>query len=199
MHLAYGAACVSADETQRIYHERYTNRTLLSRQMFVNIIQRLRDANMHDMGRPRQAQAPTACTHWRATAIMQHLAALQPQRGAMLGLSYTNHARCDPSECCEHVKSMPVQIRQPCSVMNDAACEALLVYSATMVTNLFKKSLGSELVVLKSQQISDQCKNFTRMSPTTFEDLLIKIGLAICKEETHLREPISIQVRGVFY
>ncbi|KAJ8881528.1 hypothetical protein PR048_018010 [Dryococelus australis] len=116
---------------------------------------------------------------------MQHLAALQPQRGAILGLSYTNRTRYDPSESCAHVKSTSVQFRQPCPVMNDEANEALNE-SADIddgVTNLFQKRPG----VFKSQQISNQYKNLTRMSPTTFEDLLIKIRPAICKEETRLQ------------
>lgn len=68
------------------------------------------------------------------------------------------------------------------------------------VTNLYKNRLGSELLeILKSQEISGQYKNFTRMSPTTFEDLLIRIGPVICKKVTRLREPISVQDRCVYY
>ncbi|KAJ8885813.1 hypothetical protein PR048_012017 [Dryococelus australis] len=95
--------------------------------------------------------------------------------------------------------------------MNDEANEALVVCSGAMViipyywfqqkrkrrlTNLFKKRPRSELLgVLKSQLISDQYKNFTRMSQTIFEDLLIKIGPTICKKKKkHLRQPISIQI-----
>lgn len=63
-------------------------------------------------------------------------------------------------------------------------------------TNIFRKRMGNELLqVLKAQQISGQYKNFTRMSPTTFEDLLVKIGPRICKKETNMRETISVQDR----
>ncbi|XP_063242786.1 uncharacterized protein LOC134542451 [Bacillus rossius redtenbacheri] len=63
-------------------------------------------------------------------------------------------------------------------------------------SNLFKDRVSNQMLgVLKAQEISGQYKNFTRMSPTTFEDLLIKIGPKICKKETHLREPITIQDR----
>ncbi|PNF29335.1 hypothetical protein B7P43_G07804 [Cryptotermes secundus] len=46
---------------------------------------------------------------------------------------------------------------------------------------------------LKCQEISGQYKNCTRMSPTNFEDLLMKIGPKIGKRPTNMREPISIQ------
>ncbi|GBN84799.1 hypothetical protein AVEN_212126-1 [Araneus ventricosus] len=48
---------------------------------------------------------------------------------------------------------------------------------------------------LKSQEISGQYKNFTRMSPSDFENLLQKVGPHISKQETHLRTPISAQDR----
>uniref|UniRef100_V5GGY0 Uncharacterized protein n=1 Tax=Anoplophora glabripennis TaxID=217634 RepID=V5GGY0_ANOGL len=63
-------------------------------------------------------------------------------------------------------------------------------------TALYKKRSGSQLLEdLKFQHISGQNKNFTRMSPTDFENLLNKIGPAISKRETHFQQPISIQDR----
>ncbi|KAJ8884020.1 hypothetical protein PR048_015877 [Dryococelus australis] len=120
-----------------------------------------------------------------------------------LGLSYTNRARYDPSERCAHVKSTSVQFRQPCPVMNDETNKALFVCSGAKViiaNHLFqqkrkRRRRRSELLgVMKSQQISDQYKNFIRTSPTTFKDLLIKIVSEICKKEPHLRRELSIQL-----
>ena len=52
-------------------------------------------------------------------------------------------------------------------------------------TELYKKRSGSELMLdMKSQYICGQYKNFTRMSPTDFENLLSRIGSKISKEET---------------
>ncbi|PNF23728.1 hypothetical protein B7P43_G18424, partial [Cryptotermes secundus] len=51
---------------------------------------------------------------------------------------------------------------------------------------------------LKCQEISGQYNNFTGMSPTNFEDLLMNIGQKIEKRPTNMREPISIQNRPVF-
>jgi hypothetical protein len=66
-------------------------------------------------------------------------------------------------------------------------------------TDLYRKRAGGELLqILKSQELSGQYKNFTRMSPTYFENLLMKIGPIIFKKTTHLREPISIQDRLVY-
>jgi hypothetical protein len=48
---------------------------------------------------------------------------------------------------------------------------------------------------IKSQYISGQYKNFTRMSPTDFENLLSWIGSKISKEKTYFRSPISAQDR----
>ncbi|CAH1966399.1 unnamed protein product [Acanthoscelides obtectus] len=48
---------------------------------------------------------------------------------------------------------------------------------------------------LKSQEISGQYKNFTRMTPTDFENLLQRIGPHISKQETYFRTPISAQDR----
>lgn len=65
-------------------------------------------------------------------------------------------------------------------------------------TNLFKKRNGTELFMdLKSQEISGQYKNFTRMSPSDFEHLLQKIGPRISRKDTYLRTPISAQDRSV--
>lgn len=64
---------------------------------------------------------------------------------------------------------------------------------------VYKKRAGNDLMrALKCQEISGQYKNFTRMSPTNFEDLLMKIGPKIGKRPTNMREPISIQDRSVF-
>lgn len=63
-------------------------------------------------------------------------------------------------------------------------------------TDLFKKRNGTDLVMdLKSQEISGQYKNFTRMSPSDFENLLQKIGPHISKEDTYFRTAISAQDR----
>ncbi|CAH2002762.1 unnamed protein product [Acanthoscelides obtectus] len=61
-------------------------------------------------------------------------------------------------------------------------------------TNLFKKRSGTGILMdLKSQEISGQYKNFTRMTPTDFENLLQRIGPHISKQETYFRTPISAQ------
>ncbi|CAH1995141.1 unnamed protein product [Acanthoscelides obtectus] len=53
-------------------------------------------------------------------------------------------------------------------------------------TNLFKKRSGTGVLMdLKSQEISGQYKNFTRMTPTDFENLLQRIGPQISKQETY--------------
>lgn len=63
-------------------------------------------------------------------------------------------------------------------------------------TELFQKRNGSELLMdLKSQEISGQYKNFCRMSPSDFENLLQKIGPHITKKDTHFRTAISAQDR----
>ncbi|CAH2012022.1 unnamed protein product [Acanthoscelides obtectus] len=63
-------------------------------------------------------------------------------------------------------------------------------------TNLFKKHSGTGILMdLKSQEISGQYKNFTRMTPTDFENLLQRIGPHISKQETYFRTPISAQDR----
>lgn len=63
-------------------------------------------------------------------------------------------------------------------------------------TELYKKRPGGELMLdLQTQCMSGLYKNFTRMSPTDFEQLLGKIGPLISKQETHLRSPISPQDR----
>ncbi|CAH2006369.1 unnamed protein product [Acanthoscelides obtectus] len=63
-------------------------------------------------------------------------------------------------------------------------------------TNLFKKRSGTGILMdLKSQEISGQYKNFTRMTPTDFENLLQRIGPHISKQETYFRTPISAQDR----
>jgi len=63
-------------------------------------------------------------------------------------------------------------------------------------TDLYKKRNGMEILLdLKSQKISGQYKNFTRMSPTDFENLLQKIGPRISKQDTYFRSPISAQDR----
>lgn len=63
-------------------------------------------------------------------------------------------------------------------------------------TNLYKERTGAKLLIdLKSQEISGQYKNFTRMSPSDFEHLLQKIGPYISKQETYYRVPISAQDR----
>ncbi|KAJ8874095.1 hypothetical protein PR048_024936 [Dryococelus australis] len=60
--------------------------------------------------------------------------------------------------------------------------------------NLVKNRAANELSrMLKAQEISGQYKNFTRMSPTTFEVLLIRIVPKICEKETHVREPNPAQ------
>jgi hypothetical protein len=52
-------------------------------------------------------------------------------------------------------------------------------------TELYKERSGSELMLdMKSRYICGQYKNFTRMSPTDFENLLSRIGSKISKEET---------------
>lgn len=62
--------------------------------------------------------------------------------------------------------------------------------------NYLKKRSGNELLMdLKSQEISGQYKNFTRMSSSTFEILLTKIGPKIAKMDTNMRESISVQDR----
>lgn len=63
-------------------------------------------------------------------------------------------------------------------------------------TELYKKRTGSALLTtLKFQHISGHYKNFTRMSPTDFENLLLKIGSKISKKKTYFRNPISVQDR----
>lgn len=67
-------------------------------------------------------------------------------------------------------------------------------------TALYKQRNGSELIRdLKFQHISGQYKNFTRMSPTDFENLLTKIGPRIGRMETNFGQPISIQDRYAFH
>lgn len=51
------------------------------------------------------------------------------------------------------------------------------------------------LADLKFQEISGQYKNFTRMSPTDFEYLLNLIGPKIKKQDTFMRNAISVQER----
>jgi hypothetical protein len=59
-------------------------------------------------------------------------------------------------------------------------------------TELYKKLSASELMLdMRSQYICGQYKNFMRMSPTEFENLLSRIGSKISKEETCFRSPIS--------
>ncbi|CAH1963644.1 unnamed protein product [Acanthoscelides obtectus] len=61
-------------------------------------------------------------------------------------------------------------------------------------TNLFKKRSGTGILMdLKSQEISGQYKNFTRMTRTDFENLLQRIGPHISKQDTYFRTPISAQ------
>lgn len=63
-------------------------------------------------------------------------------------------------------------------------------------TNLYKKRNCTELLLdLKSQKLTGQYKNFTRMSPSDFENLLMRIGPGISKQDTHLRASISAQDR----
>ncbi|XP_068083502.1 uncharacterized protein [Anabrus simplex] len=63
-------------------------------------------------------------------------------------------------------------------------------------TELYKKRTGSELMLdMKFQSVSGQYKNFTRMSPTDFDNLLNRIGHKISRQETYLRSPISAQDR----
>ncbi|KAF9405655.1 hypothetical protein HW555_013703 [Spodoptera exigua] len=61
-------------------------------------------------------------------------------------------------------------------------------------TNLYKRR-SSLLVELKSQHISGQYKNFTRMSPTDFEYLLTIIAPKISRQDTIMRSAISPQDR----
>lgn len=61
-------------------------------------------------------------------------------------------------------------------------------------TKLYKRR-SSLLVELKSQQISGQYKNFTRMSPTDFEYLLTIIAPKISRQDTTMRSAISPQDR----
>ncbi|CAG4981029.1 unnamed protein product [Parnassius apollo] len=60
-------------------------------------------------------------------------------------------------------------------------------------TKLYK--IRSLLVELKSQHISGQYKNFTRMSPTDFEYLLTIIAPKISRQDTIMRSAISPQDR----
>lgn len=63
-------------------------------------------------------------------------------------------------------------------------------------TKFYEKQVGHGLMNdLKFQHISGHYKNFTRMTPTDFENLLLKIGPKISKQETWLRQPISAQDR----
>lgn len=63
-------------------------------------------------------------------------------------------------------------------------------------TDLYKERTGQGLLRdLSFQHVSGQYKNFTRMTPNDFENLLQKIGPAISKKETYMREPISVQDR----
>lgn len=60
-------------------------------------------------------------------------------------------------------------------------------------TELYKNRAGSELLRdLKFQHVSGQYKQFTRMSPTDFENLLNEIGLNISKKKSSFQSPISI-------
>ncbi|KAJ8894680.1 hypothetical protein PR048_007345 [Dryococelus australis] len=59
---------------------------------------------------------------------------------------------------------------------------------------LFKKRAGSELMLdMRSQAISGQYKNFTRMSPADCENILSRISSKIAKQTTYGRSPISAQ------
>ncbi|KAJ8876372.1 hypothetical protein PR048_020817 [Dryococelus australis] len=63
-------------------------------------------------------------------------------------------------------------------------------------TEVFKKCACSELMLdMRSQAISRQYNNFTRMSPTDFENILSRIGSKIVKQTTYCRSPISAQDR----
>ncbi|KAJ8886011.1 hypothetical protein PR048_012217 [Dryococelus australis] len=56
------------------------------------------------------------------------------------------------------------------------------------------KTRCSELMLdLRLQAISGRYKNFTRMSPTDFENILGRIGSKIAKQATCCRSPISVQ------
>ncbi|XP_014246904.1 protein ANTAGONIST OF LIKE HETEROCHROMATIN PROTEIN 1-like [Cimex lectularius] len=61
-------------------------------------------------------------------------------------------------------------------------------------TNLYNRR-SSLLVELKSQQISGQYKNFTRMSPSDFDQLLTMIASKISRQDTTMRPAISPQDR----
>ncbi|CAH1995474.1 unnamed protein product [Acanthoscelides obtectus] len=63
-------------------------------------------------------------------------------------------------------------------------------------TQLYKKRAGSELMIdLKSQELSGQYKNFTRMSPIDFEYLITLVGAKVGKYDTPMRAAISVQDR----
>lgn len=63
-------------------------------------------------------------------------------------------------------------------------------------TQLYKKRAGSELMIdLKSQELSRQYKNFTRMSPIDFEYLITLVGPKVGKHDTPMRAAISVQDR----
>ncbi len=63
-------------------------------------------------------------------------------------------------------------------------------------TPLYKKRQCTELLLdLKSEEISGHYRNFTRMSPSDFEDLLQRIGPQISRKDTYLRPAISAQDR----
>lgn len=63
-------------------------------------------------------------------------------------------------------------------------------------TELYKRRAGRELLSdMSFQHISGQYKNFTRMTPTDFENLLEMVGPRISRNHSNLRAPISIQDR----
>lgn len=63
-------------------------------------------------------------------------------------------------------------------------------------TQLYKKRNGNELMAdLRFQEVSGQYKTFTRMSSSSFENLLKKIGPTITKKDTNMREAITAQDR----